>query len=50
MQQQKQQLGALWPRCHSDWEQVTRLLDAALNFDEAMKKCLINIVPSERNN
>ena len=39
MQQQKQQLGALWPRCHSDWEQVTRLLDAALNFDEAMKKC-----------
>lgn len=38
-QQQKQQLGALWPRCHSDWDQVTRLLDAALNFDEAMKKC-----------
>ena len=39
MQQQKQQLEALWPRCHSDWDQVTRLLDAALNFDEAMKKC-----------
>ena len=36
-QQQKQQLGALWPRCHSDWDQVTRLLDAALNFDEFCK-------------